>query len=63
MAKIKAIDLKVGMELEDGAMVVEVGEVSGDTIEITLSSYDPDCGEVDYFPMVVPVSEEYDVLV
>ena len=61
MANVKAVDLKVGMELVGGATVDFVGEVVGDEIEISLSVYDPDCGEVEHMPMIVPVSEIYEV--
>ena len=58
--QIKAQDLKVGMMAND-SMVVEVGTVEGETIEITFAVFDDDCGEIDYFPMCLDINELFEV--
>lgn len=61
MKEIKAKDLKVGMTLTGWGDVVEVGQAENGYIDITFSEYDPECGEVEYFPCTLYVEETLEV--
>lgn len=62
MKTLLASQLKEGMELSDnGGMVEEVSDNGNGTFDITFSTYDYECGEVDYHPCTVKESEQYKV--
>lgn len=61
MQTIKAEDLKVGMETEDGLTVVFVEHMEN-YIDVTYSVFDPDCGEMEYFPVQLSYEEEINIL-
>lgn len=61
MAIVKAKDLKVGMELDTGAMVVTVIIINADLVELELQVYDPDCGEVDFLSFQENAEETYNI--
>lgn len=61
MQTIKAEDLQVGMETENGLTVEEV-EVFENRVEVSFMFIDPDCGDVEYLPCVISLEEEYNIL-
>ncbi|WCZ66217.1 hypothetical protein [Yersinia phage MHG19] len=60
--KICAIDLEAGMELESGDMVESVDITEDGKVEVCFSTVDYDCGDVEYFPVIVEADEEYEVM-
>lgn len=60
MQTIKAEDLQVGMETENGLTVEEV-EVFENRVEVTFMAVDYDCGDVEYLPCILSLEEEYNV--
>lgn len=60
--KVCAIDLEVGMELESGDMVEDVDVTEDGKVEVCFSTIDSDCGDVEYFPIIVEADEEYEVM-
>lgn len=56
---MKAVDLKVGMELEDGSVVESIDIFDDGTMDVCLSCIDHDCGEVEYFPISVSIDDEF----
>lgn len=61
MAMVKAKDLKVGMELDTGAIVVTVIVINADRVELEFQVYDHDCGEVDHLSFEESAEELYNV--
>ena len=60
--KIKASDVKVGMELPNGSEVISVDVEESGNIGITFLAHDYDCGEDEYFPCEYSPDEMIDVL-
>lgn len=60
--KICAIELEAGMELESGDMVESVDITEDGKVEVCFSTVDYDCGDVEYFPVIVEADEEYEVM-
>lgn len=61
MAIVKAKDLKVGMELDTGAIVVTVIIIDADLVELEFQVYDHDCGEVDFLSFEENAEETYNI--
>lgn len=60
--KICAIELEAGMELESGDIVEFVELTEDGKVEVCFSTVDYDCGDVEYFPVIVEADEEYEVM-
>lgn len=60
--KVRAIDLKVGMELESGDTVKSVDVAEDGKVEVCFGYIDDECGDVEYFPVIVEADEEYEVM-
>ncbi|QHJ78945.1 MAG: hypothetical protein [Caudoviricetes sp.] len=54
---MKASELKVGMETELGD-VESIFAISDTELDICFSVHDYDCGETEYYPMVLSFDEE-----